>query len=89
MGGKTMCLHNNVNMDINWWNSIRIEKMKTCILLRLKYDNTFRLIIENIRKNHIVLVHFSRNDMFWGGKIQDDHIIGANILGNILTSIDI
>lgn len=38
MGGKTMCLKNKIKLDIDWWNSVRLEKMKYCISLRFKYD---------------------------------------------------
>lgn len=84
MGGKTMCKKNNVELDINWWNSVKFDKMKLCIKIRYESDKIFRHIIDCLKKKNIIIVHFSRNDGFWGAKIKDNKIIGKNILGKLI-----
>ena len=84
MGGKTMCRKNKIQIDVDWWNSVRVVKMKKCIDLRYECDEEFRKIINCCKNKNITIVHFSRNDMYWGAKIKDGKIEGKNMLGKII-----
>ena len=87
LGGKMMCKKNKVELDIEWWNSVRLNKMKECVKLRCSTDEVYGQIIKCAKEKNIKLVHFSRNDTFWGGKIKENDVIGLNHLGNIIMSM--
>lgn len=91
MGGRKGYTKYHNTLDIEKWNTICDDVMKSCIIARLEVDPTFKKILEATKKQNIYLLHFERqgSKSYWGGVKgkQNNKILGQNILGHILMDL--
>ena len=84
MGGKTETKKRKVVFDSTNWNKIALDKMKLCVDMRYNQDPIYKHIISVLSKTNMYILHFSRMDMYWGGKVKDNKVEGQNMLGKII-----
>lgn len=84
MGSKKEFAKRHLVLRIEKWNRDRIDIMIRLILNRCTKDKTYRQIIKKLSDANVKIIHFSRNDFFWGASTNRK---GNNYLGKILQCI--
>ena len=76
-------------LDTFIWNDISYKIMESLIEVRVRCDETFRLMLVRNRLTGTVLFHFERSGKksFWGGYFRDGRWLGQNKLGHILNTV--
>lgn len=89
VGSKSYFKKNNIQLDIEKWNSDRGAIMTELVRIRYKKDKKFRDILRMCKEKNIRLYHYSLRDRYWGAyqRKKDGVIVGENKLGKILMSI--
>jgi ribA/ribD-fused uncharacterized protein len=85
--GSKMTSKKYRNQTRSDWDEVRVDIMRWC--LRVKLVQNFRrfssLLLET---GDLPIVEQSRRDRFWGSVPMDDtHLVGQNVLGNLLMEL--
>ena len=67
------------------WNARRTDIMYWCLWAKLLQSQQFNDVLEST--GDLTIVEDSSKDSFWGAKPEGAYLIGANVLGQLLTGI--
>ena len=88
-GSRKAYTQQNATLDINLWESKRIDCMRKAIMCRFEQDELFRQVLASTKG--MKLLHFERSGArsFWGGNFsrQTGEAVGENQLGILMTAI--
>lgn len=91
MGGKGGFKKLGIELNIGQWNSVRDEEMMKILKYRFENEELFRMILMEISKKNINLLHFERSGQrsYWGGsrRKEDKKIVGRNRLGEMMMGL--
>lgn len=91
MGGKGGFKQLGIELDVGQWNAVRDEEMLKIMKYRFENEGLFKMIMMEISKKKITLLHFERSGKrsYWGGAIrkEDHQIVGRNRLGEMMMSL--
>ena len=88
-GSKATMKKLGVTLDVECWNDHKDGIMETLIKSKIDRHPEIKQILEIAAKNNIMLVHFSRSDMYWGAHVSENGKSikrGENNLGKIYMS---
>jgi ribA/ribD-fused uncharacterized protein len=88
-GGKAAMKKWKVELDVSCWENKKVEVMRALIASKMERHPEIRQIIKVAKENNVILVHFSRTDMYWGAHVNEAGTgvkAGENILGKIFMS---
>jgi len=88
-GGKGAYKKNNIVLDLEKWDAVRVDIMEEIIIARIKSDSLFQHILKQTKQKNMLLLHFERSgkNSFWGGSYKMGVIRGHNILGKIMMKL--
>ena len=91
LGGKAGMKRVGTTLNTFVWNDISYKIMESLVGIRVRADETFRLMILKCRLTGTVLFHFERSGekSFWGGYFKDEQWVGQNKLGHILNTVEL
>tara|TARA_Y100001958_G_C21247493_1_gene578881 strand:- start:1662 stop:2309 length:648 start_codon:yes stop_codon:yes gene_type:complete len=91
MGGKGGFKQLGIELDVDKWNAVRDEEMLKILKYRFENEELFKMILMEISKKKITLLHFERSGKgsYWGGAIrkEDHQVVGRNRLGEMMMSL--
>ena len=88
-GSKATMKKLGVTLDVECWDGHKDGIMETLIKSKIDRHPEIRQTLEIAAKNNIMLVHFSRSDMYWGAHVSENGKSikrGENNLGKIYMS---
>lgn len=88
-GSKATMKKLGVTLDVECWNGYKDGIMETLIKSKIDRHPEIQETLKIAAKNNIMLVHFSRSDMYWGAHVSEDGKSikrGENNLGKIYMS---
>jgi ribA/ribD-fused uncharacterized protein len=90
-GSKKGMREMNLFLNLEQWSDASDGVMKGILQARYDADENFRKILEAVASSGKTLVHFSRGDHYWGGKVVPAGkfvtIVGQNKLGVMLMDL--
>jgi ribA/ribD-fused uncharacterized protein len=88
-GGKGAMKVWKVTLDVPCWENTKVGIMRDLIASKMERHPEIREIINVAKENNIILVHFSRSDMYWGAHVNESGTgikNGQNMLGKLFMS---
>lgn len=90
LGGKGGMKKHGVALDVHAWGVVSQKIMKELLWAKVERHEQVRSVLQACRQYDICLVHFSRNDMFWGAHVDSNTGFikkGKNRLGQMYHEI--
>jgi predicted NAD-dependent protein-ADP-ribosyltransferase YbiA (DUF1768 family) len=86
MGTKGEFKKRGIVLNVKSYNQDRVSNMIGLVIKRYHRDVIYRRIIHRLAQLDINLVHYSKNETFWGARVdkRTEKMIGDNYLGRIL-----
>lgn len=75
-------------LDVKLFNAEKVGIMRELIRSRLQSDTKFKRILRCIQKTHVIIHQENRGRQpYWGGRIKDGKLVGKNVLGKIMQTV--